>query len=113
MAFMALTSTRKRLLYDLLFRTGAENILEVARDPKNFCADIGLLARHTWRQNLQHYPHTIVSAQQQAHPTDPSSWGSHDRVLTSYGNSGSTYREAIYPTSRSVIQLPASGWKAI
>jgi hypothetical protein len=52
------TLTNKRLLYDLLFRTTAATLLEVARDPKHLGADIGLLGvLHTWGQNLQHHPH--------------------------------------------------------
>jgi hypothetical protein len=48
----------KRLLYDLLFRTSAATLLEVARDPKHLGADLGLLSvLHTWGQNLQHHPH--------------------------------------------------------
>ena len=34
----------KRLLYDLLFRSSAADLLEVARDPKHLGADIGLLS---------------------------------------------------------------------
>jgi hypothetical protein len=46
------------VLYDLLFRTSAATLLEVARDPKHLGADIGLLSvLHTWGQNLQHHPH--------------------------------------------------------
>jgi len=48
----------KKLLYDLLFRTSAATLLEVARDPTHLGADIGLLSvLHTWGQNLQHHPH--------------------------------------------------------
>jgi hypothetical protein len=48
----------KKVLYDLLFRTSAATLLEVARDPKHLGADIGLLSvLHTWGQNLQHHPH--------------------------------------------------------
>jgi predicted Zn-ribbon and HTH transcriptional regulator len=48
----------KRLLYDLLFRSSAATLLEVARNPKHLGADIGLLSvLHTWGQNLQHHPH--------------------------------------------------------
>src|SRR5271167_1463672 len=48
----------KKLLYDLLFRTSAATLLEVARDPKHLGADIGLLSvLHSWGQNLQHHPH--------------------------------------------------------
>lgn len=48
----------KRLLYDLLFRTSAASLLELARDPKHLGADIGFLGvLHTWGQNLQVHPH--------------------------------------------------------
>jgi len=48
----------KRLLYDLLFRTSAATVLEVARDPRHLGADIGLLSvLHTWGQNIEHHPH--------------------------------------------------------
>ena len=54
----ALVLQNKRLLYDLLFRTSAATLLEVARDPKHLGADIGLLSvLHSWGQNLQHHPH--------------------------------------------------------
>ena len=48
----------KGLLYDLLFRTSAATLLEVARYPKHLGADIGLLSvLRTWGQNLGHHPH--------------------------------------------------------
>ena len=47
-----------QLLYDLLFRTAAETMLEVAADPKHWGAEIGFLAiLHTWGQNLSLHPH--------------------------------------------------------
>jgi len=39
----ALILQNKRLLYDLLFRTSAASLLELARDPKHLGADIGFL----------------------------------------------------------------------
>ena len=39
----ALVLQNKRLLYDLLFRTSAASLLELARDPKHLGADIGFL----------------------------------------------------------------------
>ena len=49
----ALILQNKRLLYDLLFRTSAASLLELARDPKHLGADIGFLGvLHTWGQNL-------------------------------------------------------------
>jgi len=44
--------------YDLLYRTSAAAMLQLARDPKHLGADIGFLGvLHTWGQNLQHHPH--------------------------------------------------------
>jgi len=54
----ALALQNKRILYDLLFQTSAETLIEVAADPKHLGARIGFLAvLHTWGQNLQHHPH--------------------------------------------------------
>jgi Putative transposase len=54
----ALVLQNKRLLYDLLYRTSAATMLELARDPKHLEADIGFLGvLHTWGQNLEHHPH--------------------------------------------------------
>ena len=54
----ALALGNKRLLYDLLFRSSAAAMLELARNPKHLGADIGGLGvLHTWGQNLQHHPH--------------------------------------------------------
>src|SRR5207248_8699859 len=41
----------KNVLYDLLFRTSAETLLEVARDPEHLGAEIGFFSvLHTWSQ---------------------------------------------------------------
>jgi predicted Zn-ribbon and HTH transcriptional regulator len=48
----------QRVLYDLLFRTSAATLLEVAADPKHLGAEIGFFGvLHTWGQNLLHHPH--------------------------------------------------------
>ena len=48
----------QRLLYDLLFRSTAAALNEVARNPKHLGADIGFIAiLHTWGQNLLLHPH--------------------------------------------------------
>src|SRR6266436_6735951 len=48
----------KKVVYDLLFRTSAETLLEVARDPKHLGAEIGFFSvLHTWNQKLEHHPH--------------------------------------------------------
>jgi hypothetical protein len=47
-----------RLVYDLLLRSAAETVLEVAADPQLLGAQTGVLAvLHTWGQNLQFHPH--------------------------------------------------------
>jgi hypothetical protein len=54
----ALALQNKRLVYDLLYRTSAGAMLELARDPKHLEADIGFLGvLHTWGQNLEHHRH--------------------------------------------------------
>jgi hypothetical protein len=54
----ALVLQNKRLLYDLLYRTSAATMLELARDPKHLGADIGFLGvLHTWGQSLEYHPH--------------------------------------------------------
>jgi hypothetical protein len=46
------------VVYDLLLRSAAETLLEVAADPKHLGAQTGVLAvLHTWGQNLQFHPH--------------------------------------------------------
>ena len=48
----------KREIYALLFRSSAETLLEVARNPKHLGAEIGFFSvLHTWNQKLQHHPH--------------------------------------------------------
>jgi len=48
----------KREIYGLLFRTSAETLLQVARDPRHLGAEIGFFSvLHTWNQQLLHHPH--------------------------------------------------------
>ena len=48
----------KKVIYDLLLRTCAETLLEVARDPRHLGAEIGFFSvLHTWSQKLEHHPH--------------------------------------------------------
>jgi hypothetical protein len=48
----------KKILYDLLFRTSAETLREVARDPRHLGAEIGFFSvLHTWSQKLNLHPH--------------------------------------------------------
>ena len=53
-----LTLQNKKVVYDLLFRTSAETLLEVARDPKHLGAEIGFFSvLHSWSQRLDLHPH--------------------------------------------------------
>ncbi len=48
----------KEILYGILFRTTAETLLTIARDPKRLGVDLGFFAvLHTWGQNLHFHPH--------------------------------------------------------
>jgi hypothetical protein len=43
----------KKVIYDLLFRTSAKTLLEVARDPQHLGAEIGFFSvLHSWTQKL-------------------------------------------------------------
>ena len=49
----------KKVLYDLLFRTSAETLLEVASDPRHLGVEIGFFSvLHTWSQKLTANPHS-------------------------------------------------------
>jgi predicted Zn-ribbon and HTH transcriptional regulator len=46
------------VIYDLLFRSASETLLEVAADPKHLGVHLGILAiLHTWSQTLVLHPH--------------------------------------------------------
>src|SRR5271169_4762768 len=48
----------KKVIYDLLLRTSAETLLEVARDPRLLGAELGFFSvLHTWSQQLRIHPH--------------------------------------------------------
>jgi hypothetical protein len=48
----------KRLIYNLLFHSSAETLLEIARDPRHLGAEIGFFSvLHSWNQRLQFHPH--------------------------------------------------------
>jgi len=48
----------KETVYGILFRSAAETLLTIARDPKHLGAEIGFFGiLHTWGQNLLHHPH--------------------------------------------------------
>lgn len=48
----------KKVVYDVLFRSSAATLLEVAADAKHLGAQIGFLSvLHTWGQNLLIHPH--------------------------------------------------------
>jgi hypothetical protein len=48
----------QKVIYGLLFRTSAETLLRVARNPRHLGAEIGFFSvLHTWNQKLEHHPH--------------------------------------------------------
>ena len=56
--FVPLVLQNKKIFYDLLFRSSAESLLEVARNPRRLGAEIGFFSvLHTWSQKLTAHPH--------------------------------------------------------
>ncbi len=48
----------QKVLYDLLFRSASETLMQLAQDPKHLGATVGVIGiLHTWGQNLMHHPH--------------------------------------------------------
>ena len=53
-----LVSMNRKVMYDLLFRSVSETLMELANDPKHLGAKIGVISiLHTWGQNLMDHPH--------------------------------------------------------
>ena len=70
-----LAQQNKRVLYDLLLRTSAATLLEIAADPRHLGAKIGFLSvLHTWGQNLKHHPHVHCVVPTGGLAFDESSW---------------------------------------
>ena len=71
----ALVLQNRKVLYDLLFRTSADTLLEVAADPDHLGAEIGFLSvLHTWGQNLLLHPHVHCVIPAGGLATDGSRW---------------------------------------
>jgi hypothetical protein len=48
----------QKVMYDILFRSVSETLMELANDPKHLGAHIGFIEiLHTWGQNLMEHPH--------------------------------------------------------
>lgn len=61
----ALALWNKKEVYNLLFKSSSEALMELAKDPKYLGAEIGNISiLHTWDQNLMDHPHihSIVPA---------------------------------------------------
>lgn len=53
-----LVSKNRKIMYDLLFRSVSETLMELANDQKHLGARIGAIGiLHTWGQNLMVHPH--------------------------------------------------------
>jgi len=53
-----LVSMNRKVMYDLLFRSVSETLMELANDEKHLGARIGAIGiLHTWGQNLMDHPH--------------------------------------------------------
>jgi len=71
----SLALQNKRLIYNLLFHSSAETLLEVARDPRHLGAEIGFFSvLHTWNQRLQFHLHAHCVLAAGGFAPDHSSW---------------------------------------
>jgi len=53
-----LTYQNRKIIYDLMFNSVKETLIEGAKNPKNLGAKIGYIAiLHTWGQTLSYHPH--------------------------------------------------------
>lgn len=53
-----LVSMNRKVMYNLLFRSVSETLMELADDPKHLGAKVGVISiLHTWGQNLMDHPH--------------------------------------------------------
>ena len=53
-----LAARHRKLVYDLLFKAGAQTLLQLGRDPKRLGALLGITAvLHTWTRDLRYHPH--------------------------------------------------------
>jgi len=53
-----LVSMNQKVMYDLLFRSVSETVIELANDPKHLGAKPGVISiLHTWGQNIMDHPH--------------------------------------------------------
>jgi hypothetical protein len=70
----------KRLIFNLLFHSSAETLLEIARDPRHLDAEIGFFSvLHTWNQRLQFHPHVHCALAAGGLAPDHSRWTSSRR----------------------------------
>lgn len=54
----AIILRNKEVMYDILFRSVSETLLDLGRDEKHLGAELGFMAvLHTWGQNLLDHPH--------------------------------------------------------
>jgi Putative transposase/Transposase zinc-binding domain len=81
--FAPLALQNKRVVYNLLFRTSAETLTEVARNQERLGADIGFFSvLHTWNQKLEHHPHVHCVVPAGGLTSDRSQWiASHPKFL--------------------------------
>ncbi|MDD5095672.1 MAG: IS91 family transposase [Dehalococcoidia bacterium] len=70
-----LVSINRKVMYDLLFRSVSETLMELANDPKHLGARIGAICiLHTWGQNLMDHPHSHCIVTGGGLSTDGSRW---------------------------------------
>src|SRR6202047_5289054 len=96
----------KKVLYDLLFRTSAETLLEIARAPKHLGAEIGFFSvLHTWNQKLQLHPHVHSVVPAGGLSADHARWiRSHPRFFLPIAVLGRVFRGKFVASLKSAFE---------
>ncbi len=67
----------QKVLYDILFESASESLLELSGDSRHLGADVGFLSvLHTWGQNLMDHPHLHCIVTGGGLTTDRTTWRS-------------------------------------
>jgi ribosomal protein L37AE/L43A len=115
-ALRAITRSNQRVMYDLLFRSGAAALQELASDPRFVGGQIGLVGvLHTWSRAMVYHPHVHFLVPGGGLSADGQSWLSsrqgflvHVRPLSKLFRA--KFREGLKKAGL-LNQVPAAVWR--
>jgi hypothetical protein len=116
-ALRAITRSNQRVMYDLLFRSGAAALQELASDPRFVGGQIGLVGvLHTWSRAMVYHPHVHFLVPGGGLSADGQSWlSSRQGFLVHVRPLSKLFRakfRAGLKKSGLLRQVPAAVWRA-